>query len=43
MAPGLGPEQLVGGEHSRRNDLGETGAQSWSLELPMKSQVEMSP
>lgn len=43
MAPGLGPEQPVGGEQGRRNDLGEMGAQCWSLGLPIKSQVQMSP
>lgn len=43
MAPGSGPKQLVGGEHGRRNDLEETGAQFWSPELPIKSQAEMSP
>lgn len=37
MALGLGPEQPVGGEQGRRNDLGEMGAQCWSLGLPIKS------
>lgn len=30
-------------EHSRGNNLGQRGAQFWSPEMPMNSQVEVSP